>query len=504
VVYAGNGDVPSATDSANQNRTYAYDTFNRLSQATNTSTSPNQIYQYQYDRFDNRWQQNYTQGQGAGWPVSLSFNANNQISTSGYRYDAAGNVLMDNLNCYTYDGENRISSVAAVTPPGSGGCGAVTMSYVYGPDGKRVARVQNGAIVKQDYYDAAGHEIAETNGSGALQRAEIYAGARHLATWSGNATYFNHADWLGTERVRSNSSGTVCETITSLPFGDGMATSGNCGDPSPDHFTGKERDTESGLDMFGARYYASTVGRFMTPDWAAKPITVPYANFGNPQSLNLYSYVQNNPTTTADPDGHCWPLCDPTVFINSGFAIDDARQMLTKAFADTAKAVAADPKAGAVVGLTLFAGGVAADTGLAAEEDEPVGPAVQGQAESETEVPAGSQPQDVYIDPSKHPAAAGHAADAQAAGHPDVLTVERGGAAERRAQATAGVPTQPGTDRDEYPPAVTAEGGRGASVRNIPTSDNRGAGASVGQQIRKVPNGGRIRIRPAKKPKPDY
>ena len=69
-------------------------------------------------------------------------------------------------------------------------------------------------------------------------------------------------------------------------------------------FTGKERDIESGLDEFGARYYGSSLGRFMTPDWAAKPVTVPYANFGNPQSLNLYSYVENNPTTTGDPDGH--------------------------------------------------------------------------------------------------------------------------------------------------------------------------------------------------------
>jgi RHS repeat-associated protein len=74
--------------------------------------------------------------------------------------------------------------------------------------------------------------------------------------------------------------------------------------------TGKERVAESGLDMFGARYYSSPFGRFMTPDWEAKPTNVPYANFGNPQSLNLYSYVENNPTTTGDPDGHC-PPCAP-------------------------------------------------------------------------------------------------------------------------------------------------------------------------------------------------
>jgi RHS repeat-associated protein len=68
--------------------------------------------------------------------------------------------------------------------------------------------------------------------------------------------------------------------------------------------TGKERDAESNLDEFGARYYASSLGRFMTPDWATKPIDVPYANFGNPQSLNLYSYVVNNPLTLIDDDGH--------------------------------------------------------------------------------------------------------------------------------------------------------------------------------------------------------
>jgi RHS repeat-associated protein len=82
-------------------------------------------------------------------------------------------------------------------------------------------------------------------------------------------------------------------------------------------FTGKERDTESGLDLFGARYYGSSLGRFITPDWAAKPTAVPYAHFGNPQSLNLYSYALNNPTTLGDPDGHC----DTTCQILKGIAI---------------------------------------------------------------------------------------------------------------------------------------------------------------------------------------
>jgi RHS repeat-associated protein len=68
--------------------------------------------------------------------------------------------------------------------------------------------------------------------------------------------------------------------------------------------TGKERDSETGLDNFGARYYASNMGRFMTPDWAQEPTTVPYADFDNPQTLNLYSHTENNPTSDVDEDGH--------------------------------------------------------------------------------------------------------------------------------------------------------------------------------------------------------
>jgi RHS repeat-associated protein len=72
-----------------------------------------------------------------------------------------------------------------------------------------------------------------------------------------------------------------------------------------------ERDTESGLDYFGARYYASSMGRWMSPDWSAKEDPVPYAKLDDPQSLNLYGYVENNPLSRADADGHCFPFCLP-------------------------------------------------------------------------------------------------------------------------------------------------------------------------------------------------
>jgi RHS repeat-associated protein len=69
--------------------------------------------------------------------------------------------------------------------------------------------------------------------------------------------------------------------------------------------TGKERDTESGNDYFFARYYSSAMGRFLSPDWSAKEEPVPYANMGDPQTLNLYGYLRNNPLGGVDADGHC-------------------------------------------------------------------------------------------------------------------------------------------------------------------------------------------------------
>ncbi len=65
------------------------------------------------------------------------------------------------------------------------------------------------------------------------------------------------------------------------------------------HFTGKERDVETGLDYFGARYYGSALGRFTSPD----PMGIFYADPTNPQSWNLYGYVWNNPLANIDPTG---------------------------------------------------------------------------------------------------------------------------------------------------------------------------------------------------------
>jgi RHS repeat-associated protein len=122
--------------------------------------------------------------------------------------------------------------------------------------------------------------------------------------------HFQLTDWLGTRRAQTDIAGDIEETYTSLPYGDSFATQvANSAPPTADdatehHFTGKERDAESGNDYFGARYYASSMGRFMSPDWSAEVEPVPYAKLDDPQSLNLYSYMRNNPLKGTDPDGH--------------------------------------------------------------------------------------------------------------------------------------------------------------------------------------------------------
>ena len=168
---------------------------------------------------------------------------------------------------------------------------------------QRAPGAQRVAGTTVDYvYDLAGRQIAEVNTSGGWTRQEAYVGGRHLATYSGTTTYFHHSDWLGTERARTDVNGAIYETCQSLPYGDGQACVG--GEPSPMHFTGKQRDAETNLDDFPARYYSSTQGRWLSPDWDTKPVTVPYAILGNPQTLNLYSYVGGDPTNHADADGH--------------------------------------------------------------------------------------------------------------------------------------------------------------------------------------------------------
>lgn len=101
---------------------------------------------------------------------------------------------------------------------------------------------------------------------------------------------------------------------------------------------------------------------------------------------------------------------------------------------------------------------------------------------------------EVTISKNKYPESAQHIEEAIKSGQPDILTINRDNAKSNRKDSLKGIETVPGKDRDEYPPAMFNEGGEGASVKHISQSDNRGAGSTIGNQLRQYPNGTKVKI----------
>jgi len=221
---------------------------------------------------------------------------------------------------HLYDGENRVCAVQS-------GTGMIT-KYIYDTSGNRVGRGTSTDFTTCDIdstfqltaewvVDQSGEQVTELDGSGNWVHTNAFAGGQLVATldtanhatYSSPAAHYQFSDWLGSRRVQVDPSGNLEQSCKNSPFGDLQdcltTTLTTANDATEHHFTGKERDTESGNDFFGARYYNSNTGRWMSPDWSDTPSPIPYADLPNPQSLNLYSYVKNNPLSRTDADGHC-------------------------------------------------------------------------------------------------------------------------------------------------------------------------------------------------------
>ncbi len=289
--YQPNGNLQTLNDSVIGNWAYSYDHLNRAlsAQASGNTYYGSALLSWNYDSFGNRKQQTLsgsTQATAAQGSYSYP-GSNNQAS--GFSYDGAGNITQDATNIYTFDAEGRVATVNG------------SMQYLYDAEGQRVAKLNGTALTNLYLLGLNGEQVTELNGSGGWLHSNVYADGKLLATYDPVGLHYQFADWLGSRRIESLilSSGTpqVEETCKSLPFGDSLICSGH--DATEHHFTGKIRDAESGLDYFGERYYASTMGRWMSPD----PIWVKDDRLMDPQRLNLYSYVRNNPLTLTDQHG---------------------------------------------------------------------------------------------------------------------------------------------------------------------------------------------------------
>jgi RHS repeat-associated protein len=168
-------------------------------------------------------------------------------------------------------------------------------------------KTTNGFTQQEAYVlDLGGEQVTETGGDGQWLHTNVFVEGQLLATYDDAGVHSHITDWLGNRRVQANYLGQVEATYQNLPFGEMLPQNNSVFlGATEHHFTGKERDTESGNDDFGARYYNSSTGRWLSPDWSVSVEPVPYAKLDDPQSLNLYSYTLNDPLGKVDPDGHC-------------------------------------------------------------------------------------------------------------------------------------------------------------------------------------------------------
>lgn len=341
-----NGNLDSSKDNGNMQsqtvtvgttalkQTYTYDELNRLKSAEETNNGAALWKQtYLYDRFGNRrfdkdntnLPQITTPNENVTNPTIST--ANNRISGTGYRYDTGGNLECDPTHpCgavspftafYDYDAENRLKTA-------NGGSANGGATYLYDGHGRRVKKIVGGANAGTTVfvYNVAGQLIAEYG---------------DVAS-AGVATSYITSDHLGTPRVITKPNGDVLGRHDYQPFGeeidDAFGRTAIPGYAAADklrqQFSGKERDTETQLDYFGARYYASTYGRFTGVD--PGPFTP-----ADPQNFNRYAYVQNNPLKFIDPNGE--------ELIITGDDAEYVREQLEKA---TGYKLKRDPKTGKV------------------------------------------------------------------------------------------------------------------------------------------------------------
>src|ERR1700733_5752337 len=316
--------VTGITNNVDTTRTqsFTYDHLNRILTAETTSTyatGPTHCWgeSYTYDQWGNLTAIGVAStSYNSCTQESLSVTAlsNNQLSATGYSYDASGNLLTDGRNTYTWNAENQLKSVDGAS-----------YTYTYDGDGHRVEK-SNGKLY---WYGTGSDPLMETDLSGNLTDEYIFFGGKRIARRdSSNNVVYYAADHLGTSRVVASSAGAILDQSDFYPFGGERVLSASSGNTYK--FTGKERDSESNLDNFGARYDSSVLGRFMSPD----PIHLMKEKLTDPQQWNMYSYVRNSPLKMVDANGK-WPTDIHNQIIDKAFPglSDHERSVLKSASA---------------------------------------------------------------------------------------------------------------------------------------------------------------------------
>jgi RHS repeat-associated protein len=286
--------------------TYGYDHLDRLTSANGQG----QNLSYTYDSVSYPGLGNLTTkgdvpsysamqyGAGAAGPHALTSATEYGGVQHTYSYDGAGNMMEETAGAgfrhrFTYNGDGLVKTRETAGSP--------TINYVYDANGKLVRKYSNdqqGTIYIGDAWEKKLDTPSEVT-------KYYYANGQRIAMRkqpSGGSDILNFLvnDHLGGTALVLTSSNPATEVarLRYYPFGGPRLTSGTV--PTDKRFTGQQLETTSGnIYHYGARMYNADIGRFISAD-----TIVPEP--GNPQSLNRYSYVLNNPMRYNDPTGHKW------------------------------------------------------------------------------------------------------------------------------------------------------------------------------------------------------
>lgn len=277
-----NGGVVQITNGRDSTRTvaYSYDQVNRLATAQ-TPTATTWGDSYVYDPWGNLQQKNVIKGTAE--TMALTLNAQNQVTTPAFTYDAAGNVTSDTTVGMTYDAEGRMNPTSGTT-------------YTYDGDGRRVKK-SDGTVY---WIDDQLRPISVGTTSGSITRDYVFLGQQRIAfvpISTGNPYYYLSDNLGSTAVVASGDGKTIQWEADYFPFGAVRQVFTNTASNNYE-FTGYEYDSDTQYNYAVARFEAGRWGRFMSPDPYLGSIDIT-----NPQSLNRYSYVGNNPTNGVDPLG---------------------------------------------------------------------------------------------------------------------------------------------------------------------------------------------------------
>ena len=277
-------DANGNTLSADQTE-YTYDDLNRLKTwydlDTDTTTT------YSYDSVGNLT----TVKENGSTVKSFTYNGADQISSSGYSYDDNGNLTADSDHNYSWDGDNRLTSVVDKSTS------QTIASYTHDYMGRRISATDSSGNTTFFHYDGW-NVVAESNQAGQITARYYYNTNEQITAMKrGGSMYYYQKNAHGDVVSLTDASGNIVNEYRYDPWGKVLGSTETV--ENPYLYAGYRYDEDTELYYLRARYYSPGSFRFLSKDSVKGDIRAP-------QTLNPYTYVKNNPVNLVDPTGEDW------------------------------------------------------------------------------------------------------------------------------------------------------------------------------------------------------